>query len=312
MTPQERIDQISRLRVLVVGDTIVDADTELEQVRPLEDGTDVYHVLLEPVRNKSHITSLGGAALVVRNLLELGATVDFISSFGYGEYALAANSFQHPRLKKHGIAIIKPQTAKQRFWCGERKVMQIDTFDNSPLVAEDEDVLLTTYYDLVEQVDLVVVADYRHGLISERLACAMVDTACEHTVPIYVASQVSQSPSNHDWYDGAILVMNEREFAGSHLRDNYAPRVVTLGAQGSMATDAVDGIVEHDYCRAVRVDAVDPCGAGDAYLAAFATTGDQQFANLWAALACTIKGPQPPTVAMLEEWYNEHRAKEAA
>ena len=72
--------------------------------------------------------------------------------------------------------------------------------------------------------------------------------------------------------------------------------VVTLGKKGSAA------LWGDEYIRipVVKVKAVDPCGAGDAYLAALALADTSRprealaLANRWAALSTTIHGTVPP------------------
>jgi sugar/nucleoside kinase (ribokinase family) len=72
--------------------------------------------------------------------------------------------------------------------------------------------------------------------------------------------------------------------------------VVTLGSKGSRFNGHV--------APAQRIDVVDPCGAGDTYLAAFAWTMVQTqdvyaamiFANKAAAVTCKHRGTYAPTL----------------
>jgi sugar/nucleoside kinase (ribokinase family) len=56
---------------------------------------------------------------------------------------------------------------------------------------------------------------------------------------------------------------------------------------------------------AAKVQAIDTTGAGDAFFAALSlspvplTAECLGFANLWAGISTTIKGPEPPNVAQL-------------
>lgn len=73
--------------------------------------------------------------------------------------------------------------------------------------------------------------------------------------------------------------------------------VITLGGEGVVGSDGIETI----YIAALRVDAVDTVGAGDAFCAAFAVRVAEnadlsdalRFANAAGALACTKHGAEP-------------------
>lgn len=297
MNAKELLASFAAKRVCVIGDTIIDIETRLERIKNDDRGVPTYRTILDEYRGKTEETSFGGAALVVRNLLELGARVDFITASGYGKGALAAQSFHHPNLRTHGPHVAKPQTVKHRFWCDGKKVMQVDTFDNSPPSPKDECSIGSAFNTLT---DVIVIADYRHGLLTQGLA--EVAVSCRSPdIPVYVASQISQSESNHHWYkgDGVTLVLNETEW------ESVKPHAFYVRTRGGAGSERVtgNGMVADP---AIKVDVVDTCGAGDAFLAALALTDDTRFANIWAGLSCTVRGPNPPTQQMLIDWCEQH------
>jgi bifunctional ADP-heptose synthase (sugar kinase/adenylyltransferase) len=302
MNVSELLASFESKRILVVGDCIVDITTHLERIKDDDTGNPTYRTILDE-RGKADQYSIGGAGLVVRNLLELGAKVDWITAIGYGAGALFAQTFNHKNLTKHAVQVSKPQTVKHRFKCNGEKVLQVDTVDNAPLEWVDETSLWIKWDMLVDLFskshDAIVVADYRHGLISEKTAERTVKSRF-HEVPLYVSSQVAQSGSNHHWYRGATIIANQREKDSNpmfrYITKNY---VFTHGERGA----------SHDSGRtlnirtAIDVDVVDACGAGDAFLAAYCLTNDLKFANTWAGLSVTIEDANPPTLKMLRDWY---------
>lgn len=297
MNVRELLASFATKKILVIGDTIIDIETLCERIKDDENGVPTYRTILDR-RARSETYSFGGAALVVRNLLELGAKVDFITATGYGIGALQFETWTHPNLTKHAIKVAKPQTTKHRFWCDGKKVMQVDTVDNTPHAM--------THCFLYEKPDAIVVADYRHGLIDEPNARYLVSHASYHNIPIYVASQVSQSESNHHWYEGpnTIYVANHQE-ALSCARLTSKCLVATWGEFGASLMDSGD---MKEFVKGIPVNVVDTCGAGDAFLAAYSLSGGIQTANLWAALSCAVHGANPPTQSQLLEWCEQHGA----
>lgn len=170
-----------------------------------------------------------------------------------------------------------------------------------------------------KQYGAIVVCDNRHGVISEHVAKGIVRAARKMKIPLYVDSQVSQASSNHHWYKGADFVfLNEIEsdvVANQMKRRSYRPGrghldmvahhlkscvVYKRGAKGSVVVHPKESmpIVTNGF----KVDTIDTCGAGDAFLAAFVSAGnDSKFANRWAALSTTYKGTIVPELKRLEE-----------
>lgn len=288
-------------RILVIGDSIVDIETHLGRIKDDDTGKPTYRTILDH-RGKSEAYSIGGAGLVVRNLLELGAKVDWITATGYGIGALAVETFFLPNLTKRFIKVGKPQTVKHRFWCGGEKILQVDTVDNKECGGEN---VFYTYIAGGLDADAIVVADYRHGMISEGMAKQIVRTAYHAKKNLYVASQVAQSGSNHHWYGKpAVLVMNDREACLAEA-ECLQQVVYTNGDKPSVT---IMSPIEVRYAPTIKVDVVDSCGAGDAFLAAYALTNNLKFANIWAGLSCTVQGANPPTQQMLLDWYEKREA----
>lgn len=268
-------------RVLVIGDTILDINTYCS-TRGLSAETPT--IVLRQDREER---SFGGAACVFRNLLALGSDVRFLT--------MAANGECFSTEKKEYIPT--PPVEKRRFWCDSYKMLQVDRFSK----IETVNMLQTIFDNALPEADIVVVADYRHGMIDEAFARHIVKSV---KVPLYVSSQASQERSNHHWYNPISgkrlnLITNEKE-AESCLGEikGEINWVLTKGNRGS-------GAMGNVY-PAISVDPVDTSGAGDAFLAAYALTNSLEFANLWAGLSCTVRGANPPTLEMARKWVAEH------
>ena len=174
-------------RLIIVGDIIVD-EYRTGEALGLSAET--------PTIVARHLTtrrSLGGAALMVRNVLALGGSAAFASLAGDDDYRPAVEAFQHPRLTKViAVEAGRHTTVKSRFWVNGYKLLQWDYLDRGPAATATADYLLGEIERRLPGCDALVVSDYRHGLLTQAFAAALVQAAKHAGKPIYVDSQVSQ------------------------------------------------------------------------------------------------------------------------
>jgi sugar/nucleoside kinase (ribokinase family) len=154
--------------------------------------------------------------------------------------------------------------------------------------------------------DAVVVCDNRHGTMDYSLMDLIRNKHERYGGKLFVDCQVSQKESQHSNYSGAdMMFLNLKELDAVVGRPNpegdcIVDRVLRakerlrsgitlkLGRHGSATvTKDSDEYIENP---AHEVRAVDTCGAGDAFLAAYAVSEDLEFANRWAGLSTTYKG----------------------
>jgi len=305
---QEIVNQFASARVLLLGDTILDVYTY---------GTAMGLSAETPTivaRRKEVKHSLGGAALVCRNLLELGASVQFVTLVGGDEEATRVQEFSAPRLKMLAVADAdRPTTVKHRFWVDGYKLFQLDQRDDTPISYEIAEQVLEQVVKALPETDIVVISDYRHGVLSPELLSVLLPKLHSTGKLVYVDSQVSQNASNHALYrGGCVLSMNMKEarcidphfspmpdasaFAVLNQELGTKRIVVMLGSEGAIAQDGE----RVTYAPASKTTAVDTTGAGDAFLSAFCLAGIEhpdaalRLANLWAGLSVQIHGTAPP------------------
>lgn len=292
----------------MIGDTILDIYSYGQEVCKSSDSQ-----AIEAEEEKISIT-FGGASLVASNILELGGRVIFFSVVGDDPISKHYDFFTHPKLNKNFLVDKnRPTTVKKRFWVDGRKVFQINQVDNQDISSNLEKELIAKIESCLSEVDLIVALDARHGLLTKNLISQLIRLAKRHQKPLYVDSQISHKNSNHYLYRRADCFFLNRNEAKAILPDfnmrrpkeslkllkeNFAVNnvVIKLGGQGSVA------LFNNKYIRspAYRVKALDPCGAGDAFLACFclgsreAPEESLAIANVWAALSTTIRGTNPP------------------
>lgn len=295
-------------KVLLVGDAILDVYIY---------GTIVGEALDAPVpevEEKSSAVFFGGNGLVASNILALGGHLTFITVVGADEDAKQYDSFIHPKLKK--IFLVddtRRTTVKRRWYANGKKLLQVNKVDNHSISASLEKRVCGHIEREVKNVDAIVVMDPQHGLLTKGLIDFLKNISQKHKKPLYVDTQISHRKSNHHLYRGVdCILFNEKEAKAVYPAfDSKRPEqtllaimkklklknvVVKLGSRGSVAICNGQFIKSPPY----KVKAVDVCGAGDAFLAAF-SLGDMNeskeslaIANIWGALSTEIHGTIPP------------------
>lgn len=292
--------------VLVLGDIILDV---YHFGSPIADSEGV-----RVTREKETRHSWGGAGLLVRNLLELRQKVVFISLLGDDAWSVYEKEWTHKNLIKCFLRERgRKTTVKERFVVDGKKVFKWNTLDDRSVRAITEKRILSLAKKHLPRCEMLVISDYRHGLLSKRLAAELLAAARKAKVPVIIDSQVSQRKSNHLWYAGAdIFCLNENEalcvdpaFDVKDMKHSLRRLAEILASEHIVVKRGVQGSVArmsraHIISPAHKVKAVDSCGAGDAFLAALASCGFPpdadalRFANFWAALSTTVLGAEPP------------------
>ncbi|MBS1802798.1 MAG: hypothetical protein JST28_05495 [Acidobacteria bacterium] len=308
MNPLQTVDLFASARVLLIGDSIVDIYTYGSAMGLSAETPTIV------ARKKEIVHSLGGAALVCRNLLELGASVQFITLIGAEQEAACISKFSAPRLALRAIEDPdRPTTVKHRFWVDGYKLFQLDQRDDRDISSAVADRVIAQVEEALPDIDKVIISDYRHGLLSAQLLEVLLPLLHAANKPVYVDSQVSQSASNHKLYSGGcIICLNLKEarcidpsFQPLPAPDAFARLNQQLDSQRIIVKLGADGAMFQNGSRVTVIPAIrsrveDTTGAGDAFLSAFslASLNDPEtalkIANCWAGLSVQIHGTTPP------------------
>ena len=269
-------DRWPKLRILVVGDVMLDAYIwgEVSRVSP-EAPIPVVHIT-------QRTFAPGGAANVAMNLAGLGATVTLAGLRGCDEEGdrleqlLRAAGVQPRLVKRSEIGT----TSKTRVMGGHQQMLRLDEecLVTSPNESEGE--LLATVNAAVDDVDGVVLSDYAKGTLSTTLCREVIAKARARAIPVFVG------PKRRDFspYAGATVICPNRQelsfalgspenvselFEQAHnlARNLFCPYLlVTMGEKGIAILR--DGEARHVPAQAKQV--FDVSGAGDTVLATVA------------------------------------------
>lgn len=297
--------------ILVVGDVILD---EYTHGKKLGVSAETPTIVADYERTERFI---GGAALVVRHLLRLGANVRLLTVGGdeslWTRLVESTDAPTQDELNRLDYSPIVGKgwkwTEKRRFYVDDYKMVQYDVRNEAYYSQDLKQIMADAYVQARNVADAVVVCDNRHGTMDYSLMDLIRQKKERYGGKLFVDSQVSQKESNHSNYAGAdMMFLNLKELEAVVGRPREVDCIVDrvqrakerlhsgitlkLGHHGS-ATMFKDSDEYHES-EAYDVRAVDTCGAGDAFLAAYAVSEDLDFANRWAGLSTTYKGTIVP------------------
>lgn len=314
MNALEALESCRSLRVLVIGDVMVDA-YYIGAVKRVSPEAPVPVVDIQKRDRR-----LGGAGNVVLNLLALGARVDLASAVGSDE---AGNALLE-QLDQHGVgtaAVVqtpdRPTTVKTRIMSSGQQLLRVDEETTEPLSPALEDALLAALEPLLAQADAVLFEDYDKGVLTERIIEFVVRRARELNVPTAVDPKFRQfhayrgvglfKPNVKELQEGLGRYVEPGdpasvEAAVEELMTRLQPEcaLVTLSEYGVHVHQPDRGIVHLRQAAHAR-EIADVSGAGDTVIAVatclYALGVDAgevaRVANLAGGLVCENVGVVP-------------------
>ena len=279
-TPERVIDSLAslkRLKALVVGDTVID---EYHFVRPYGMPLKAPIIAAQFLTGEAHA---GGVLAVANHLAGLVGEVHLVTNLG-AQDSREAFIRQHlrsnvaPRFFLHPDA---PTTIKRRYLRKflVQKLFEVSFFNDQPLPRDLEVEVLRHVSGVIENYDLVVVADFGQGFVTRN----MIEVLCRQSRFLAVNAQMNSINLGYHVitrYPRADYVCIDEEETRLACRDRTSPvpelleqlqgeldcRLITVtrGHHGSLTYLPGRGMVT---VPVLSREVVDTIGAGDAYLA---------------------------------------------
>ena len=260
------------LRVGIVGDLMLDRFLfgTVERISP--------EAPVPVVAEQEALVMPGGAGNVALNVTALGAHA---AVFGVvGEDVSGTELTKRMRVNgidTYGVVTCsdRPTTEKLRIATYAQQIVRVDTEVCDAITEHEATLLLQAVTAALKTLDVLIIADYDKGVVSPKVARAVVNLACTHNVPLVVDSKKTDV-SCFRW--ARIITPNEHEArgmtgegsveaAGAQLAATLRTAVlVTRGSQGMTLFDA-DEVV---HFKANTRDVYDVSGAGDTVVAVLA------------------------------------------
>lgn len=271
-----QIDSLVDLKVLVVGDAIID---QYHYVTPLGQ-TGKGNVLA--VQHQGEEQFAGGSLAVANHVSQFVKGVDLLTGLGRSD---SHEEFIRERLKENVCPIFAyykdaPTVTKRRFVDVElAKFFEVYFFQENPEFEDIERQALAWLRQNLPKYDLVIVADFGNGFVSEE----MVKILCQKAKFLAVNTQINSGNRGFhviNRYTRADFVsLNEPELRlAAHNRhdtlevlcQDIASKLrtkafaVTRGTKGVVLFNSKNGIFHKVPALSSKV--VDRVGAGDAFL----------------------------------------------
>jgi len=295
------IDRINELKILIIGDTIIDEYNYVSFLgKPSKEN--IISTLYEETEKKA-----GGVLTAINILSSFCNNIDYITVMGdnendeifISEYS-AKNINQKIIFKRQ-----HPTTKKTRFVVREkqlRKLFEIYEMNDEFIDQSIEHQILEYLDKNLAKYDLVIVQDYGHGLVTEKIIQMLIDKAK------FLAINAQINSGNFGYniitkYHGATyycLDLSEARFAinSKYLKPEQIPIklrnitngqfvAITLGKEGSISCNSSGDIF---YSPALRSKTVDTMSAGDSYYALSAPVLLLSNSIQLAALAGNVAG----------------------
>jgi rfaE bifunctional protein kinase chain/domain len=315
----ELINGFSRLKVLIIGDLMIDSYTwgRVSRISP-EAPVPVVNV----IRRESR---LGGAGNVVLNITSLGATAVICSVIGddapgreLQKIILDANLSTDGLIVETG----RMTTVKERIIAGSQQVVRVDSETENSISLSSQQALLAHIKDSISDVDVIIFEDYDKGVLSAELIQTVISMAKENNIPTVVDPKRKNffayqgatlfKPNLHELRDGLGLVPTD--FDADHLAETVRKFKVSQEFSGVFVTLSERGVYidfengQHLIPAHVR-QISDVSGAGDTVISIAAcvlalggsTEQIASLANLGGGLVCESLGVVPIDLALLRK-----------
>lgn len=322
---EEIFEAFDRLKVLIIGDVMVDAYIwgAVERISP--------EAPVPVVRATKRDFRLGGAANVALNIQSLGAEPLLCAVVGDDDNGRKfVDRLKEKNISSQGIIVSaeRPTTVKTRVMTSHQHVVRVDEETDRLLSKAEEDSLWKEIKNMLPQADVVVFEDYDKGVISKNLIKKTVDLANSYNIP----TVVDPKKRNFLSYKGVTLfkpnLKELKEGLKMDFEKNDQPEIekavetltAKLNSQGSLITLSERGVyIQYEGQRHLIPAHVreisDVSGAGDTVISIAAIAVALKLSpfliaalsNLGGGLVCEHIGVVPIEKQALLEESKKHR-----
>jgi rfaE bifunctional protein kinase chain/domain/rfaE bifunctional protein nucleotidyltransferase chain/domain len=271
------IDNLKKLKVLVIGETIID---QYVFCNALGKSGKEPMLVLGDMKMEEY---LGGAAAISRHLSSFCKKITLLSMLGEKKEYLKEIKNNLPTNVRFDYITKKdsPTIIKKRFLdhITNNKILGVYKINYNSLIQSDEKKFTKKIKKMLPHYDVVIVSDYGHGLISEKSAKIICKSSKYLTLNAQINAANSGFHSMRKYKNIDFFINNESEIR-HEMRDikskpetlikklaseqNIKNLVVTRGKEGAIIYSKKHN--KFNFCGAFAEKALDKVGAGDAML----------------------------------------------
>jgi len=273
----KKVEDISKLKVLVIGETIIDQYVFCEALG--KSGKEPVLVL----RDLETQEYLGGSLAIARHLSSFCKTVSVLSFIGKdNEYkSFIENNIEENISLKLFNKSDSPTIVKRRFVdnIDRKKVLGVYSINDNLLKESEENQFIKSFDKLSKNHDLIIISDYGHGIITPKIAEHISNSDKFVSLNAQVNAANIGTHNIRKYHDVNCLIINESELRHElRQRDGDVEEMatslknmvnakyiaVTQGKNGAFLLNDNNSLVN---CPAFASEVVDKVGSGDALLA---------------------------------------------
>jgi rfaE bifunctional protein kinase chain/domain len=272
----ETLDKIRKLKVLVIGEAIIDQYHQCEGMdKSRKSNVVVYKYISEE--------SFAGGSLAITNHI-VGLSKDVTLTTIIGDDVELFKAFLDRKMKPNVkmINFIRPGSKtiiKRRFVNSNQKLFEICYLSDNPIDHELEKKIKLKLRNIISNFDLVIVSDFGHGFLTDNLAKSI----CQEAKFLAVNTQTNGANmgfnliTRYSNVDYAVLDELEIRYAAhdragelSQVMKKVAGKIkcknliITRGCDGALGLTDKRELIS---APALATDVIDPIGAGDAFFA---------------------------------------------
>ncbi len=299
------VEGFSALRVVVIGDLIVDDYVECDALgMSREDPT----IVVTPIKTHRFV---GGAGIVSAHAAGLGAAVGFFTVAGADEVA----DYAENKLADFGVDNrlyrdqSRPTTLKQRYRASGKSLLRVNHLRQHSIPLEILERMLADITERLPETDLLLFSDFNYGCLPSELVERLGEACGKNDVVMVADSQASSQLADISRFRDmklitpteieARLALKERSaglvVVGENLRKLSRAEnvVITLGAEGLLVHAPKGGQFVTDRLPALNTAPKDVAGAGDSLFTcaslALCAGGDIWQASLLGSVAAACQ-----------------------
>lgn len=300
------LDKVSKLRVGVVGDVIVDDYVICD---PLGMSQEDPTIVVSPI--ETH-TFIGGAGIVSAHARSLGSSAALYTVFGADETAdFARNQLGALTVDVQGVIDeTRPTTRKQRFRALNKTLLRVNHLRQHAISKELADQMHDRIVNKLPDIDLLLFSDFNYGCLPQDLVDSVAGAARTHGILMAADSQASSQMADISRFKGMSLITPTEREARLALHDMAAGLAVVAvdlreraSAENVLITLGEDGMLVHgrqgggeymtDRLPALNITPKDVAGAGDSVFTltsmALCVGADIWLASFLGAIAAALQ-----------------------
>jgi len=276
---QKTFNLIKKKKILVIGETIIDRYIFSEVIG--KSGKEPMLVLNEKFRHDY----VGGAASISKQILNYSNDISFLTCLGEKKehLKLVDNYLKGVRVnyifKKTSPTILKMRYVDE---ASNTKMLGVYNINDKHLGKNDEDKVLKLLKKNISKFDLVIISDYGHGFLTQKISSFISKNAKKISVNCQINANNSGLHTIQKYKNPNIVLINESEMR-NEMRDKDSPSILLikrlskhLKAKNVIVTQGNEGALFYNSSlkKFIKVPAFgsvikDKVGSGDLFLSIF-------------------------------------------